>query len=37
LNAIKVVAAFGQEEKEIKNYVDNLQVARNEGVKAHFW
>jgi ABC-type multidrug transport system fused ATPase/permease subunit len=29
LNSIKVISAFGQEEKEIKNYNDNLQIARD--------
>jgi len=37
LNAIKVVFAFGQEEKEAQNYEKYLNRARKVGVKTHFW
>lgn len=35
LNAIRVVAAYGQEEKELKNYERYLDRARKAGVKTH--
>jgi ABC-type multidrug transport system fused ATPase/permease subunit len=35
LNAIRVVAAYGQEEKEVKNYSKYLQRAREAGIKTH--
>lgn len=37
INAIKVVAACGQEEKEITNFERNLSRARCTGVKTHFF
>ena len=36
LNAIRVVAAFGQEEKEVRNYHKYLNRARTAGIKTHF-
>lgn len=35
LNAIRVVAAYGQEEKEVRNYTKYLERARVAGVKTH--
>lgn len=35
LNAIRVVVAFGQEQKEVKNYSKYLHRARTEGMKMH--
>jgi ATP-binding cassette, subfamily B (MDR/TAP), member 1 len=35
LNAIRVVAAYGQEEKEVQNYTKYLERARVAGVKTH--
>ena len=35
LNAIRVVVAYGQEEKEVKNYTKYLDRARKAGVKTH--
>lgn len=35
LGNIKVVAAFGQEEREIKKYEENLIKARKSGIKNH--
>lgn len=35
LNAIRVVAAYGQEEKELRNYTKYLKIARVAGVKTH--
>jgi hypothetical protein len=35
LNAIRVVVAYGQEEKEVKNYVKYLDRARKAGIKTH--
>jgi ABC-type multidrug transport system fused ATPase/permease subunit len=35
LNAIKVVVAFGQEEREVRNYQRFLDRARKSGVKNH--
>jgi ATP-binding cassette subfamily B (MDR/TAP) protein 1 len=36
LNAIKVVAAFGQEKREEENYTRHLETSRKAGIKAHF-
>jgi len=35
LNSIRVVAAFGQESKEIKNYEKYLGIAQKAGIKSH--
>ncbi len=35
INAIRVVAAYGQEEKEVRNYTKYLERARVAGVKTH--
>ena len=35
LNAIRVVVAYGQESKEIKNYTKYLNRARDAGIKTH--
>lgn len=35
LNAIRVVVAYGQEEKEVKNYTKYLNRARVAGIKTH--
>jgi ATP-binding cassette subfamily B (MDR/TAP) protein 1 len=35
INAIRVVAAYGQEEKEVRNYTKYLEIARVAGVKTH--
>ena len=35
LNAIRVVVAYGQEEKEVKNYTKYLERARIAGIKTH--
>lgn len=35
LNAIRVVVAYGQEEKEVKNYSKYLDRARKAGIKTH--
>jgi ribosomal protein S19 len=35
LNAIRVVVAYGQEEKEVKNYIKYLDRARKAGIKTH--
>lgn len=35
LNAIRVVVAYGQEEKEVKNYAKYLARARAAGIKTH--
>lgn len=35
MNAIKVVVAYGQEEKEVKNYSKYLDRARKAGIKTH--
>ena len=36
LNAIRVVVAYGQEEKEVRNYTKYLNRARTAGIKTHF-
>jgi ATP-binding cassette subfamily B (MDR/TAP) protein 1 len=36
LNAIRVVVAYGQEEKEVKNYSKYLHRARTAGIRTHF-
>jgi len=36
LNAMRLVAAFGQEAKEIKNYSKYLILAKQAGIKTHF-
>jgi ABC-type multidrug transport system fused ATPase/permease subunit len=35
LNAIRVVVAYGQEDKEVRNYSKYLQRAREAGIKTH--
>lgn len=35
LNAIRVVVAYGQEEKEVRNYTKYLNRARDAGIKTH--
>ena len=35
LSNIRTVSAFGGQESEIKRYADNLQEARNAGIKKH--
>jgi len=35
LTAIKVVAACGQEEKEMKNFESHLEKARKVGIRSH--
>jgi ABC-type multidrug transport system fused ATPase/permease subunit len=35
LNAIRVVVAYGQEEKEVRNYTKYLNRARDAGIRTH--